>query len=143
MAAYLTEIEFLSFFDEEEIIQLTNLNDATATTVESTRLQSAIERASDEIDSLLRRSWTLPLTNIPRILKTWCADIVRYFLDFNNPREDVYLRYREAKKAIQEVAERKRDIGLDENDEPVPPKNQIGICSSSEIFSEDALSGYI
>ena len=112
MAAYATEQQFIDQFGQEETIQLTNLEDPAAVAVNSTVLQAALDRASEEIDSYIGQRYDLPLVVLPVTLVQAALDIARYRLDNNDPREDVWQRYEDAIKWLLLIANGKVSLNV-------------------------------
>lgn len=102
--SYSTIADFLDGFDLQEAIALTNQADPTATTVDETELQAALDNASAEIDLYVGGRYDLPLTSPPAFLGQICLDISRYRLEHGIPREDVRQRYDDALKKLEAIA---------------------------------------
>lgn len=103
--AYGTVEEFVAYFGERESIQVSNLDNPNATTINRTAIEAAIEIASDEIDGYLRTAqYTVPIAPAPAILKPKCFDIARYRLDNYRTREEVRQRYMDSIFWLKDVA---------------------------------------
>ena len=102
--SYATIADFLDGFDLQEAIALTNQADPTATTVDETELQAALDNASAEIDLYVGGRYDLPLTNPPAFLSQICLDVSRYRLEHGIPREDVRQRYEDALRKLEAIA---------------------------------------
>jgi phage gp36-like protein len=82
---YATAEEFEEEIETQETVELTNLANPSATTVNSDRLNKFLIAASGEINSFLATRYAIPVDPIPSILKTYCIDIACYRLAQNNP----------------------------------------------------------
>ena len=83
------------------------------------RIGEAIEDAQSLIDGYLRqRGYKLPFTRVPRLLTTWCRAITRYYLHQHRlsvEQNDPIVRdYRDALKLLQQVADGKLSLGVDD-----------------------------
>jgi phage gp36-like protein len=82
---YVTADKMIQLFEEQELIEATNLRDATATQINLNRLQSAIDGATGIINGWLMRRYKLPLTNVPphlnQTLEIHAANLARNLLD--------------------------------------------------------------
>lgn len=102
--AYLTQSDLVSLFGEAELIELTNLDDPTATQINADQLAAAIAYAEAEVNGYVAARYTLPLAVVPLVLKNKTADIARYFLDRYRAREDVRQRYEDAVRWLEWLA---------------------------------------
>ena len=97
---YATTLEFIGAFENRETVELTNMENPSATTVNTDRLIQAIGDASAEIDTYLWR-YKLPLVSssdpLAAAVVNWlrpCAlDIARYRLYQNSVSEDIRNKY--------------------------------------------------
>lgn len=96
--SYITAEEMITLFEEQELIEATNLRDASAQTINAERLQSAIDAATGTIDGYLMRRYSLPLENIPvhlsQALKIHAGNIARHQLDGST--EEVRGKFKDA-----------------------------------------------
>ena len=94
--AYITEADLVALFSLDEIRVLSNLKEPNATVINSARVAAAIAWATEIIDSYASVFYLTPLAIVPAILKGYAADLARYQMDLNRPREDVRQRYEDA-----------------------------------------------
>lgn len=143
---YITIAELQAYFEPTEILQLSNLHEPTATTVNATKVNQAIQWAEGVADSYLAATYQLPLASTPKALASRVADIARYGLDSVNPRPDVRLRYEDAIKWLQEIAAGKASLGSGFALLVTPPpsaiKGQVGIISPATLLIGEGLSGF-
>lgn len=138
----LTLQDLLTFFPERELIELSNLDDATADTVDIDRVEGAIARASQEINSYLGVRFTLPIEGeIPMVLQSKAADVIRYYLDVYRVRDDVAARYKEAIAWLRLLAKGEVTLGIDSDIAPPDQSRRITVTSHPPIFNRDTLNG--
>jgi|688.fasta_scaffold1146515_1 phage gp36-like protein len=100
---YATAAEFKEEIGTEETVQLTNLDNPSATTVNTTRLEKTLSAATGEINSYLATRYSIPVSPIPHILKTYCIDIAWYRLAQNNAPEQFATRYNNAIARLKDI----------------------------------------
>lgn len=140
---YATQSEFSEAFGAQLTIELTNLEDPTATTVDATVMTRGLTRASALIDSYLSGRYALPLSTTPEVIKTLCLDIARYYLGHNAEEKDVRQRYEDALKVLEQIAKGLLNLGLPPVDEPTAlPQGSPKFSSPDPVFTRDSLRGY-
>ncbi|MDQ1847673.1 DUF1320 domain-containing protein [Gemmobacter fulvus] len=80
--SYATITEFRAGIPNRDLVALTDLDDGTGV-IDDTRIQDALDDASAEIDSYIAKAVTLPLAEVPRILKVICRDLALHRLYVN------------------------------------------------------------
>ncbi|MHC5939244.1 gp436 family protein [Nostoc sp.] len=100
---YATPLDFENQIGTQETIELTNLDDPSAITVNSDRLSQILDTASGEINSYLATRYSIPVAPIPNILKTYCIDIAWYRLAQNNTPEQYATRYTNAIARLKDI----------------------------------------
>ncbi|MBN3949355.1 MAG: DUF1320 domain-containing protein [Nostoc sp. NMS7] len=100
---YATPLDFENEVETQETIQLTNLDNPSATTVNSDRLSQILDTASGEINSYLATRYNIPVVPIPDILKIYCIDIAWYRLAKNNAPEQYATRYTNAIARLKDI----------------------------------------
>jgi len=93
--------DFIVAYGLKEAIQLTNIDDASATTVNVAKLQMAIQDANSLIDSYIEQSGKAGMVLITSNRRRTALIIARYYLDTVRRREDVYKDYDAALKQMQ------------------------------------------
>ena len=141
--AYATAAQFTEAFPAD-VVELTNLDDACATTSIDARITEALERASSEIDSYICSVVSLPLSPLPLVLEAKALDIARYYLDYLEPRSDVLRRYEMAVEWLKAVAKGEVCLGLDTAGDEVPSETMISpvIKACDRVFTKTTLVGY-
>lgn len=92
--------DFVTAFGLKEAIQLTNIDDASATSVNVAKLRMALEDANSLIDSYIEQSGKAGKVLITSNRRRTALIIARYYLDTVRKREDVKSDYVEALKQI-------------------------------------------
>jgi phage gp36-like protein len=109
--------DFIDAFGIRELIQLTNLDDASATEINLSRLEQNQQKAFARINGLIANCpdvrTLMPFTTPPPILKDFELDITRYYLDQVLPREDVRKRYEDAIAQLMLIGKCQMSLGLD------------------------------
>lgn len=100
---YASAAEFEEEIGTEETVQLTNLDNPSATEVNTTRLEKTLSAATGEINSYLATRYTIPVSPVPQILKTYCIDIAWYRLAQNNAPEQFATRYNNAIARLKDI----------------------------------------
>lgn len=93
--------DFIVAFGLKEAIQLTNIDDAAATTVNVAKLRMAIQDANSLIDSYIEQSGKAGMVLITSNRRRTALIIARYYLDTVRRREDVFKDYENALKQLQ------------------------------------------
>lgn len=100
---YSTIEEFTLHIGERETVEITNLDDPSADTVNEIKLTSALNTASREIDGYIAKRYEVPLTVIPGFIKQYCIDITWYRLAQNNAPEAYQKRYDNAIARLKDI----------------------------------------
>jgi phage gp36-like protein len=142
---YATLQDYLDTFGQDEMIDLTNLHDTTATTVNTANLTRNQEKATAVIDGMIASCPTvaaaMPFATAPAILKALELDLVRYYLDSLNPRDDVRLRYADALKQLQLIGSCQMSLGLPAAT-VAPNVGSPSFSSPTPVFTRDSLADF-
>lgn len=92
--------DFILAYGLKEAIQLTNIDDASATSVDIAKMRMAIEDANALIDSYIEQSGKAGRVLITSNRRRTALIIARYYLDTVRRREDVYKDYVECLKQL-------------------------------------------
>lgn len=93
--------DFIIAYGLKEATQLTNIDDASATTVNVQKLRMAIQDANSLIDSYIEQSGKAGMVLITSNRRRTALIIARYYLDTVRRREDVKADYETALKQLQ------------------------------------------
>lgn len=92
--------DFVTAFGLKEAIQLTNIEDASATSINVPKLRMAIQDANALIDSYIEQSGKAGMVLITSNRRRTALIIARYYLDTVRRREDVKADYETALKQL-------------------------------------------
>jgi phage gp36-like protein len=92
--------DFVLAYGLKEAIQLTNIDDAAATSVNAAKLRMAIQDANSLIDSYIEQSGKAGMVLITSNRRRTALIISRYYLDTVRRREDVRADYESALKQL-------------------------------------------
>jgi phage gp36-like protein len=92
--------DFIVAYGLKEAIQLTNIDDAAATSVNVAKLRMAIQDANSLIDSYIEQSGKAGMVLITSNRRRTALIIARYYLDTVRRREDVKADYETALKQL-------------------------------------------
>lgn len=139
---YATQLEFVEAFGQELTIELTNLEDATATTINAAVFLRVATDSDSLINSYLSGRYTLPLSTTPGVIRTIALDIYRYKLGHNAQEEDVRQRYEDALKQLTDIAKGLMNLGLDDGTE-APLPGSPAFYTPERVFSAETLRGFV
>ncbi|MFX2607063.1 gp436 family protein [Enterobacter mori] len=139
--AYATPDQFIKTFSEKETVSLTD--EKRTGQVDTEKLTFALERASHIIDGYLVGRYKTPWPDSPGILVGYCCDIARYQLasDYRRLTDEMKLRYDDAIRFLQKVAEGKINLGRDSSGGVIQSSSQIRIFSGSRQFGRESTRG--
>lgn len=138
MPVYATRQDMIDRFGEPEIRQLTDRRDPPAGAIDDAVLTEALEDADGMLDSYLAGRYTLPLADVPKILKRYACDITRFFLWKDNAGDTVRRAYEDAEKFLKAVAAGTVSLGLDADNQPVAvDAGGVSFEESRRVFGGD------
>lgn len=145
---YSTTQEFIDTFGLYEIVQLTNLNDASAVAVNLPVLQANQNKAFALINGMISRCGDvrilMPFASPPLLLVGYELDITRYYLDSIQAREDVRKRFEDALTQLRLIGKCELSLGLIGSPPEVIESQSIlvGVGERLEVFTRENLYGY-
>lgn len=141
MSNYATLDDIRKQIRETELIGLTDENDLGS--VDTTKVDNALEASTAEIDGYLGGRHDLPLATVPPILKKLCADIAIFNLYSlgHGPPESRQLLYDNAIAFLTKVSEGKISLGA-EDPEGTGSVDTPAVSSGDLIFTTDTLKGF-
>jgi len=139
---YATKANMIARFGEDEVIALTDRSDIGA--VDDTVLAGALAEADAEIEPYLASRYSLPLTNVPKVLAGFACDIARYRLCGAGVTEtdEVRNRYKDAIRFLENVMNGKIALGLDAVGVAPAAPATVQVSAPARVFDSDALDGY-
>lgn len=141
--SYTTLSQLNQRFTSDELVQLTNTTDPSATEVDDTVLAGAIADIDALIDAKLAAKYALPLASIPLVLANVAADLVRARLYVRSKPDHVVERERAALKLLDQMGEGKLQLGLDAAQQATASTDGPQFTTSGgRTFSPSTLADY-
>ena len=150
MGQYATHQDFIDAFGYEEVVQLSNLWDASATEINSGNLNRNIADAEALTNGMIATCPSvralMPFVDPkPPLLKGYVLDIARYRMDSIQAREDVRKRYEDAIAQLKLIGKCEMSLGLAASVPPVPVETTLSaveVVGGDNIFSAERLYGF-
>ena len=133
---YCTQQDMIDRVGDEELIQITNPEDPSATTINATRLDKAINDGAVFIDGFLRSRYQLPLSVIPEVLERLNCVITRYYL-YKHPTDQVMKDYDDAVSHLRLVSKGDVDLGLSASGDTPPTSDSAEVQTQPTVFGRD------
>ena len=115
VTSYCTVADMVRLFTYEEVLALSQLNNPDAEVIDQAVVQAAIQQA--EAEALSYVGPHIPSGEKPLILTYKIANMARYYLEINAPRDDSRLRYEDALSWCRAVARGQVSLGLQSDGE--------------------------
>jgi len=136
MSPYCTQQNLIDRFGQLELVQLTNRDDPTLTTINTTVLNAAIAAAGARINRYITQY--LPLSSVPEDFVQIACDITHYFLYHPLIPEHIQDVYDDAIKYLEKVATGKIPIAPDAaGTVDATTDATVSFTSSASAFSRD------
>lgn len=140
---YIATQSLIDRFGLDELIQITHPTDPTAEAVNITRTDDAIADIDALIDAKLQPRYSLPLASVPRVLSNIACDLVRARLYEDRITDHVADRERAAMKLLDQIADGKVSLGLDDSAQPTPSTGGPQFTTPTQaVFTATSLSDY-
>jgi phage gp36-like protein len=137
MDVYVTKLQLINFFSEDELIQRTDRPPFTGM-INDVVLAESVTAAEKLIDGYLRSVYPLPLSPdmiAGSSLPEKCADITRFYLYDDMATDLVIMRYKEALNWLREVQTKRVTLGI--VDETATPTGSVVIKQGVSGFDWD------
>lgn len=137
--SYCAKADLVGRYGAQELAQLTD--DTAAETPDDAEIDAACEEASSLIDGYVSARYTVPLSPVPAMVKSWACAIARRLLWKERATKDsaVVLAYDEALAALREVAKGVLRLPTSTGEESPASGGSIEVISGSQIFTDDVL----
>lgn len=139
---YTTAQQLTDRFGLDELIQITNPTDPTATAVNAVKLDGAVADIDALIDAKLQARYTLPMLTVPLVLSNVACDLVRARLYDDRIPERLAERERAALKLLDQMASGQMALGLDAVAQATPTTDGPQFFSAGRVFGPDSLADY-
>jgi len=132
----------LSRFGERELLALTDRENAGV--IGDDLLTQELLSAEGEINAYLQGRYSLPLANVPVIVRDYCCDIARYRLSGAEVTETevVRNRYKDAISFFVRVSKGEISLGLDLTNAQAASTGVTKIKSNEPVFNKANLADY-
>lgn len=139
--AYVTVADLIARFGDPEVIQLTDRAVPPTGLVGTAVAERAIADAEATVNGYLRARMSLPLDQVPEVIKRITADVARYYLYEDLATERIETRYKDAVHFLESVAKGVVSLGLDGAGQPAPESGGVTFEAPARVFSDDTLAG--
>lgn len=138
---YASREDMVLAFGELECVSLTD-RDFTGQ-IDDAVMTAKLTQASAEIDGYLAGRYPLPWTDTPRVLTGRCCDIARYLMCGAGTQmtEEVRLRYEDAVRYLERVADGRITLGRSPGGEVVRSGTGARFVSNGRAFGRDETGG--
>jgi phage gp36-like protein len=159
--AYATVQDLIDRFSEQELVELTDLDNLPPTTVDEARVTQAIDDAANVIDGYIGQVYRLPLRGCadpdnpgvytpPPQLTRLCCDLARFYLHKDRaPDREVSSRAKASRDELDLIARGKTQLACPLGGEPGDAlvatgqtSNETAYSFGCPVFSDDALRGF-
>lgn len=140
---YATQADMAEVFGEVELITLTDRERIGV--INTPRIDSALRRASSDIDSYIGGRYSLPLSPalVPDALTDRCCDIARYKLCGSGGvqvTEEIRLRYEDAIRYLEKITNGSIKLGGGDTG-TARTNNSVRFVSGGRQFGRDKTNG--
>lgn len=136
MALFIDKPTMVLLFGEQELIQLTDRHGVTGAIVDEV-LDRAMATADSEASSYVGAAYKLPLPSVPDVLKTFTADIARYYLYDEQATEQVTKRYERAISWLKDVVRGVVNLGFTDSASEPAESSVVVVSSRPQVFSNE------
>lgn len=136
---YATQQDMIDSFGEEELIRLTDTNDAPGV-IDDAAVSRALDRVSADIDAYVAQRYPQPFEVIPRLLVGIACDMARYRLCGIGGRlmsDEVRDRHKDAVAMLKLIAAGDVKFGVDVQDNPIEPLPGV---QTTQVMSSSVLA---
>lgn len=141
---YISQAEYLARYGNAETIRITD--ETKSGEVDSAKLSSAIDDASDIVDAYLGKRYALPLLETPALVKHATKALAREILHTARPLEAVTGEADRVRKQLELIAKGTMILPLPLSGDPLEETGNSGSATSGDgsapVFTDEALSGF-
>lgn len=139
---YTSQVQLETRISKAELIRLTD--EADTGSVDTAKIDAAIEAAGAEIDSYIGSRYALPLATVPGVVGSMACDIAIYILyaldESGSIPESRQKRYDAVLTLLTEIESGSRSLGLASGTESTG--DAVVMSSDGRVFSRDKLRGW-
>lgn len=137
---YATQAEFIKRYDERTLRLLCSNEDGSLNT---DKINEALEDAHQTIDSYLAGRYTLPLITVPAVLTRHCCYLARYFLEKGRATDQARQDYEDSIRYLEKVASGAISLGISESGEAVESDNVVIMQSAGSVWARENAKGFM
>lgn len=137
---YATQSDFIKRYEERTLRLLCANEDGTLNT---DKIQEALEDASQTVDSYLAGRYSLPLATVPAVLARHCCYLARYFLEKGRATDQARQDYEDSIRYLEKVANGTISLGISETGETVESDNVVIMESAGSVWSRNNAKGFM
>lgn len=139
--AYAVEADLTKYFGSEQVLIAADRDGSGA--ADTDVITTAIDAASEEIDSYLAVRYDLPLSATPSILTRVCSDLAMYHMSVTSGSmtDDKEIRYKNGIKWLMNVSKGNVSLGAEEAEVSVQDRVTLGGGNETRRFTRTNLSG--
>ncbi|CAN5754462.1 hypothetical protein BH11PSE12_BH11PSE12_08330 [soil metagenome] len=132
---YCTKADLINAYGEQELIQLTDRENALV--IDDAVLNTAIATAEAEINVWLEGRYPLPLASVPLVLKRIACDVTRFGLCGDIADDHPAARRHSAQlKVLRAIADGKASLGLDLTGAVALPADTVQVSAGRNDFGD-------
>lgn len=132
---YAAKQDMIDRFGEDELIQLTDRNNAGV--IDDAVLNGALADADAQIDPYLASRYSLPLAGTPVVIKRVACNLARYFLYDDAATEQVQKAFDQGISFLKSISKGEVSLGLDDGGAAPTTADNAEMQSGGRIFSRD------
>ncbi|MDR2452333.1 MAG: DUF1320 domain-containing protein [Candidatus Accumulibacter sp.] len=130
---------------EATLIQLSN-DDATATAIQEAVVAESVRQAEELVDGYLRGRYTLPLPQVPSIIKDMTVHLARHWLYARRPEgadlpDAVTRSYKTAIQMLEAIRDNRITLGVP-GGAAAPEPGEMKVRARPSVFSDSLLEKY-
>ncbi len=139
---YATLDDLIARAGEREILQVADRDNDDVADAEV--IAEALEDADNRINASLAVKYTMPLSSVPPIVKTWAVSIARYYLHRDGAPDHVENDFRTALADLRLAADGKLSLPDVAGAEPTnAASGGVTVGGSDPVFAKDKLGGWL
>lgn len=133
--------DFVLAYGEREAVQLTNLEDASASTIHELKIERAVEDALAYVDNYIAQATAAGKRLISSNRRRTSLIIARYYLDSVRRRKDVTDDYERAIKELENSSTATGTISDDPADQPVGAGGILATHATPQVYNRETGKG--
>lgn len=137
---YTTQAQLEERIGEAELLRLADRDGDGET--DAGVISGAIAEAAATIDGYLAARYRLPLDPVPQLLRPIAADLVLYALHPWGAPEEIRLRYRDAIRTLERIADGTILLDVAGAEPPRATGDQVRFSAPEKVFTADRLRDF-